>query len=136
MSRGNTEPLTILPSAARPVVTKSTDWSDVGAIGGIFHFNVTTVTSAPTVGPTFVVEGRESITGKYYTLAQVGTTDSTSTGIRRIGIYPGISTASISSSGILEQNNVSFPLPFTWRVTSTSASTGEITYSVSVDLIR
>ena len=34
-----------------------------------------------------------------------------------------------------EQEVVSMPLPYTFRVTSTSASTGSMTYSAGVDLI-
>jgi len=132
--RDNTS-LTLLPSASRPVVSKSTDFENVGYSGGVFHFNVSSPTSSPTVGPTFEVQGREVTSGKYYTIATIGTTDSTSTGIRRVAVYPGASTAGGSALGVYEQENISTPLPHTFRVTSTSASTGALTFSVSVDLI-
>ena len=136
MAREN-ESLTILPSTNYPVVKKSRTVQNPRARGGIFHFDYSSPTSAPTVGPTFAVEGLAAGTtaDQWYTLAQVGTTDSTSTGIRRIVIYPGASTADISSSGIEDQEVVSMPLPYEFRVTSTSASTGTCAFSCGVDLI-
>ena len=49
--------LTILPSLSRAVVTKSRTVKNPRARGGIFNFDYSSPTSAPTVGPTFAVEG-------------------------------------------------------------------------------
>ncbi len=136
MNRDN-ESMTILKSLARPIVTKSRTVKNPGALGGIFTFDFTVASSAPTVGPTFEVQGLVpgATSEKWHTIASVGTTDSTATGVRRIMVYPGASTADLSTVGIIEQENVSVPLPYEFRVTSTSASTGECTFSVGVDLI-
>jgi|1_EtaG_2_1085319.scaffolds.fasta_scaffold00749_6 hypothetical protein len=130
--------LTILPSLSRAVVTKSRTVKNPRARGGIFNFDYSSPTSAPTVGPTFAVEGLAAGTtaDQWYTIAAVGTTDSTSTGLRRIVIYPGISTADISAVGIEDQEVVSMVLPSEFRVTSTSASTGTCAFSVGVDLVE
>lgn len=137
MSRDNTS-LTIFPSASRAIVSKSTDFVNVGYNSAIFHIDWIAASSDADMGPTFAVQARAAGTtaARYNTIATVGTTNSTSTGIRRIIIHPGVSTAYAAPGDIVEQEVVNAPLPRVFRVTSTAASTGTCQFSVGVDLLN
>ena len=133
MTHQHLQTLTILPSASRAVRTVSDDVKNPHAIGGHFVFRVT-VNNSTVVSPRFIVEGRVPGTTKYYTIGTVGTaTGSTANGIRRLFISPGLSTEDQPFTG--EEEVVSQPLPYIYRVSSTATSTGSITYSAGVDLI-
>lgn len=139
MAQRDNESLVILPSTSRAVRTASRDVVNISYAGGIFIFNVTANASTG-VEPRFFVQGKvPGTTGTYYTLAEVqGTTGaSTSDGIRRIVVYPGATTAADGSTrDTLAEAVVSFPLPHVFRVGSSAGTTGNITYSASVDLIE
>lgn len=126
------ESVVILPSASRGD-TNSADLKNHGYAGGVFTFDLTaTATTATT--PSFKVEGKVPGTTKYYRIATV--TSTANSGVHRVVVYPGASTANASTAGVVAQELVSQPLPFEFRVGSTgTGSTAAMTYSAAVDLI-
>ena len=72
------------------------------------------------------IEGKDLISGKYYTV--LASAAITGTGTTVLKVYPGITaSANASASDIL---------PRTWRVTATHANTDSITYSVGASVIK
>lgn len=133
--RANTR-LTIQASAA------STDASSMwyqnqGARGGVFQFNVTAA-SATGILPTFTVQGRVGDTTKAFNVGQVVSTSTSS--VVTLVVYPGASTAQIrppSAGGSSGAHDVwSAPLPYYFRVKSTNAGSGTVTWAAWVDLIN
>jgi len=131
MSRDNAS-VVILASAAR-LDTNSGNVVNPGYVGGIFTFDCTaTATTATT--PSFKVEGLVPGTTKWYRIATVAST--ATSGVHRVVVYPGVSTANGSTAGLVAQDVVSQPLPRTLRVGSTgTGSTGTLTYSAAVDFL-
>ena len=124
------ESLTIYASGARADTT-SDDIKNVGYAGGIFTFDLTATVSTATT-PSFKIEGKVPGSTKYYRIATLATT--ANSGVHRIIVYPGVSTANASTVGVVGQELVSQPLPHIFRVASTgTGSTGTLTYSAGID---
>jgi hypothetical protein len=122
---------TIQASAASTDVTGA--WlQNPGYLGGCFTFYVT-AQSATAILPTFTVQGRVGGTTKGYNLATLATTAGLDS-VARIVIFPGISTAS-GSTVANPAEYVSQPLPAQFRVKSTNAGSGTVTWAAYVDLI-
>jgi hypothetical protein len=110
----------ILISAARTTTTTTSDFTNIGAAGGIFIFDITAVPGAQTV--TFSVQGKDATSSKYYTILTGAAESATVT--RRYKIYPTI-------IGIFQTNSQDL-LPRTFRVVITHSAGGSFTYSVGV----
>lgn len=115
---------TLLASAERTATTSSADQTNYNGRGVKVVFDFTVETDAG-VSIVVTVEGKDALSGKYYTLltsaalVAVGTTVLT--------IYPGVAAAAnVSASDIL---------PRTWRVTATPADAKRATYSVGASVI-
>lgn len=115
--RGNTQN-TLLASAARTVTTSSADQTNYNARG--LHV-VLDVTSAGTGDITLTIEGKDGLSGKYYTLLAGTNVTANSTNVYKV--YPGLpATANVSANDIV---------PRTYRVTVTANNANTITYSVA-----
>ena len=124
------ESYTIYASGAR-ADTNSADIVNVGYAGGIFTFDVTATVSTATT-PSFKIEGKVPGSTKYYRIATI--TSTANSGVHRVVVYPGVSTANASTVGVVAQEHVSQPLPHIFRIASTgTGSTGTITYSAGID---
>lgn len=123
--RNNVE-LTLLSSAARTATTNSSDQINYNAKGAIIFFDITAVPLVDTV--TLSVEGKDPVSGKYFTLLE-GSALST-TGQRLYAIYPGVADTDTKFDAFEEM-----PMPRTWRVTVTHSGIGSFTYSVGAAMI-
>lgn len=116
MARNNGA-ITILPSAARTIATDSADFTNFNWRGAIFVIDITAGTT-PLL--TFTVQGKDPVSGKYFTqlqslaLAAVGTTI--------LYVYPGVTAT----------NNLAAtaPLATTFRMDVAVGNANSITYSV------
>lgn len=105
--------------------------------GGLFQFHVTAA-SATAILPTWTVQGRVGNTTKAYNIASIATTSTASVNI--LAVYPGATTAGTEFGGSAAGSSgargiVSLPLPNTFRVRSTNAGSGTVTWAGWVDLI-
>lgn len=118
--------LTLKPfdSAARTATTNSGDLDNGQHRGLHLTINVTAITSTPSV--VFTIQGKDEISGSYYTI--LASAAITGTGTTVLRVYPGL-TASANTVA----NDV---LPKTWRVLATHADGDSITYSVGACLIN
>lgn len=113
---------TLLASAARTVTTSSADQTNNNAKG--LHV-VLDVTSAGTGDITLTIEGKDTLSGKYYTLLAGTNVTTNSTNVYKV--YPGLpATANVSANDIV---------PRTYRVTVTANNANTITYSVASLLV-
>lgn len=117
-ARGNVE-ATLLASAERTATTSSADQTNYNGRGCVVVFDFTVETDAG-VSIVVTVEGKDALSGKYYTLltsaalVAVGTTVLT--------VFPGaVAVANLVANALL---------PRVWRVTCTPADTKRATYSV------
>lgn len=119
--RNNTQN-TLLASAARTITTSSTDQTNYNSRG--LHV-VLDVTSAGTGSITLTVEGKDSLSSKYYTLLAGVAVTTNSTNVYKV--YPGLpATANVSANDIV---------PRTYRVTVTANNANSVTYSVASLLV-
>mgnify|MGYP001610871309 CR=1 FL=1 len=95
-------------------------------------FFVDQTAAASTLGfVTVKVQGRVPGTTKYYTITTISPA-TTSTWQKRVRLDPDASTT-LYSAGLVP-TVLHEPLPAIWRVASTNASTGTVSYSVSANL--
>lgn len=113
---------TIAASAARTATFTSDDFQNIdSAKGGHLIVDVTAGTG---FNLTPKIQGKDSVSGKYYDLL-IGVAI-TATGTTVLKIYPGIAVSpNVAASDIL---------PRTWRVVVTAADATSATYSVGVSL--
>lgn len=103
----------------------SVDGGDIGntsAVGAIFVVDITAITgTTPTA--TFTVEGKDPVSGKYYTILQTAALSAVSTTVLRV--HPAmVAVANLTASDML---------PETLRVTATIGGTGpSVTATVGV----
>lgn len=119
--RGNTE-LTLLASAARTATTASADQTNYNARGLHVAINVSAI---GTSNLTVTVQGKDPISGTYYTL--LAGANITTTGINILKIYPGITAVANGSAADI--------LPRTFRVNCVKGDGSSWTYSVSASLV-
>ena len=113
----------LLPSVARIATTNSPDIANLGANGVHVVIDVTAVTATPSVVPT--VQGKDPVSGKYYTLL-VGAAI-TATGTTVLKVFP-----SATAVANLAANDI---VPELFRVIMTHGDADSITYSVSANLV-
>lgn len=83
------------------------------------------VTDAGTGSVTLSIEGKDQVSGKYYTLLTGAAVNSNSTNLYKV--YPGLTAAANAV--------VSDIVPETWRVKVTHGNSNAITYSVGASLV-
>lgn len=121
-TRGNTD-ITVLASAARTATTASSDLTNYNARG--IHVVIDVTASADTPSVTCTIQGKDALSGQYYTLLASAAITGTSTNVYRV--FPGSTvTANAAANDIV---------PRTWRVNCVHADTDSITYSIGASVI-
>lgn len=114
----------LLDSEARTADTFSMDYSNKSGRGLHCVLSITNV--VPSGSITLTIEGKDRLSGDYYTLLQSAAYTSTGTKVHRV--YPGLTV-----STNLTANDV---LPETWRVKVAHATPDAVTYSVGASIIE
>ena len=123
MNNGNNFNAIALESAARIATNNSDDLTNSQHRGCHVIIDVTDITATPSVVPT--IQGKDSLSGKYYTLL-VGAAI-TATGTTILKVYPGL-----TADANLVTNDI---VPSKFRILMTHGDADSITYSVSVSLV-
>lgn len=118
-----TSDVTVFASAARTETVNGSDNTNTSARGLHLVIDCTAVTATPSV--VFTIQGKDAVSGKYYTI--LASAAITGTGTTVLRVFPG-GTAAAN----LVANDL---LPRTWRVIATHADTDSITYSVGASLV-
>lgn len=114
----NNHEVTALVSAVRAASTNSADLVNYNARGVHLEFDITAVPGGDTV--TLTIQGKSTLTGKYYTILAGAAQVAGATIIMRV--YPGLVAA-----GNLAANDI---LPRIWRVSIAHSAGTNFTYSV------
>lgn len=115
--------LELLASAARTATTNSGDKPNEGYRG--VHVVIDVTASAATPSVVFTIQGKDPVSGQYYTLLASAAVTGTETRVLRV--FPGA-----TNSNNLVAND---QLPSIWRVLATAADADSLTYSVSATLL-
>lgn len=114
----------LFANIARTASSVSLDQRNQLQRGVLVVIDMTVVPGGDTV--TFTVEGKDPISGQYYTILVSAALDAQATTILRI--YPAlIAIANLTVNDVL---------PDTWRVTTTHSGGGSFEYSVAGSLVR
>lgn len=138
MSASNRDNTNVLIQASAASTDTTSMWiRNEGAAGAIFTFHVTAA-SATAILPTWTVQGRVGNTTRAYNIASLATTSTSSVNV--LVVYPSATTAgsefpagaggSTGARGI-----VSLPLPYQFRVRSTNAGSGTVTWAGWAELL-
>lgn len=114
--------LEILSSEARVASVNSVDLKSKSFNGLHLIIDVTAVDATPSVVPT--IQGKDAVSGKYYTLLTGAAI--TTTGTTILKVFPGATVASNVSAND--------HLPAEFRISLAHADADSITYSVSANL--
>ena len=114
----------VFASAVRAATGNSLDQRNPMQKGAVITIDMTAVPTVDTV--TFTVEGKDPISGKYYTILTSAAIVAVSTVILRV--YPAL--VAIAN---LTVNDV---LPDTWRVVATHSAGTNFTYSVAASYVK
>lgn len=110
---------TLLASAARTATTSSADQTNYNGRGCHVIINATASAATPSVVPT--IEGKDAVTGNYYTI--LTGTAITGAGTTVLKVYPGITPVANGAASDM--------LPRVWRLTMTAADADSLTYSAA-----
>lgn len=114
---------TALASAARTATTNSADLVNYNGRGVVVVLDVTAFAATPTI--TLTVEGKDPVSGGYYTILSGAAINVAGTSRNVYVVYPGVTeTANVDAS---------HPLPRTFRITVTHGDADSVTYSVGYD---
>lgn len=113
----------VLASAARTATVNSADFSNYNFKGLHLTVNVSSITATPSI--VVNLQGKDPISGTYYTL--LSSTAITATGLTVLKICPGIAP--------IVNRATSDILPLTWRVNVTHGDADPITYSIGASLV-
>lgn len=120
--RNNTD-ITVLASAARVASVNSADIVNYNAKGLHLVIDVTAIAATPSI--TVTIQGRDALSGQYYTILASAAIVAVGTTVLRV--YPAlVAAANLIANDIL---------PRTWRVSVTAVDADSITYSVGASLI-
>lgn len=111
-------------SAAGAGTLNSADFLNINGRGVVLGIN-TTVDAAGAY--TVAIQGKDVVSGQYYTIPGAITGSIAATGFTTLAIYPGI----IAAAGAA----VSWPLPRTWRI-QVVVTTGPITATIGASIIN
>ena len=115
--------LTLLASAARTALQTGSDQTNNAYRGLVVTIDATAAADTPSV--TFTIQGKDDLSGKYYTILASAAVTGISTTVLRV--YPGL-----TASANVTANDV---LPKTWRLTVAVADADSLTYSVGATLL-
>ena len=116
--------LTAMVLAARTTSVNGGDLDNMSGIGATVVIDITAI-SGTTPTATFTVEGRDEVSGKYYTILASAALNAVATTVLRI--YPGLTAAANVTASSL--------IPKTFRVTCTiTGTTPSVTATVGVSL--
>lgn len=113
------EPITLLASAARTAATDSADISNTGYRGVHVYLDVTVDPAAAAI--TVTIQGKDPISGKYYTLLAGAAVSAVGTTVYKI--FPGATAAANAVANDC--------VPTTWRVSVAVADADSMTYSIT-----
>ncbi len=113
----NTDNISLVPSAAYTTTQTSADQTNQRCRGVVVVLDMTAV---GTGSVTLTIQGKDPVSGKYYTLLAGAAVTTNSTNVYRV--YPGLAAAANATA-----NDV---LPKTWRVVVTANNANSATYSV------
>lgn len=85
--------------------------------------DITAVTATPAI--TVTIQGKDELSGKYYTLLASAALATTGTTV--LTVYPGLATVANVTIGM--------PLPLIWRVITAHGDSDSATYSVAAELL-
>ena len=120
--RGNTD-VTVFASAARTATPTPYDGTNYNARG--LHLTIDCTAAAATPSVVFTIQGKDALSGKFYTI--LASAAITGTGTTVLRVYPGLTAAANTVASDV--------LPRSWRVIATHADADSITYSVGASLI-
>ena len=121
-SFGNAD-VVVFPLLARTVTVSSADISN--DFGKMCHVYIKVTARAGTASTTFTIQGKDAVSGDYYTILVSAALTTATTVILRVG--PGLTAAAN-----LIVNDL---LPRTWRVTATHGTADAHTYSVGASVL-
>lgn len=116
--------VTLLASAARTATVNTADQTNYGFRGLHVIIDATAASLTPSV--VFTIQGKDSLSGKYYTILASAAVTGISTTILRV--FPGAT----ASANVTANDQ----LPTTWRVNCVHADTDSITYSVGASYLK
>ena len=123
--------ITLLSSAARTAAPTVADQKlyevNLNCKGVMVIVDVTATADTPSITP--AIEGKDPVSGKYFSLLTASAA-LTTTGTAVYLVYPGVGTA---GDGITQV--AGFVLPSTWRVSVAHGDADSITYSVGAVLL-
>lgn len=119
---GNVDNIVVHALAAHTTTQTSSDHNNNNHRGAFF---VLVVTSAGTGSITLSVQGKDPVSGNYFTLLTGAAVTTNSTNLYTV--YPGATVAANAA--------VSIPVPHTWRVVVTANNANTITYSVGASML-
>jgi hypothetical protein len=114
---------TLLASAARTASVDTADQRNAYHRGVRIHIDATALAATPSV--VFTVQGKDSITGDYYTL--LASAAITATGDTYLLVYPGATAAANTVANLA--------LPPVWRVSVVAGDADSLTYAVTAELL-
>ena len=120
---GSSQPLEVFASAARTAAHNSADFASRNCRGLHLIIDATAAVASP--GVTFTIQGKDPVSGVYYTLLTSAAITGTGTTVLRV--YPGC----VAAANTIAND----ALPGTWRVAVTVADADSLTYSVGAWLI-
>lgn len=115
--------IALLASAIRSASLNDQDRSNEQQRGVVLTIDMTAVPGVDTV--TFTIEGKDPLSGKYYTI--LASTALVATGTVILKVYPGLVAAANAA--------VNDVLPRAWRLKIVHSAGTNFTYSVSAQLI-
>jgi hypothetical protein len=115
--------ITLFASAARTATANGSDINNLRFRGAHIVIDVTAASATPSV--VFTVQGKDAVSGKYYTI--LASAAITGTGTTTLRVFPGATAAANTVANDF--------LPRTWRIIATHADTDSITYSVGASLL-
>lgn len=114
---------TLYTSAARTATSNGQDMANDAYRGVMVVLDITVAPGVDTV--TLTIQGKDPVSGKYYTLLAGAAESATGTKVYRV--YPSLpATANVSANDLVPQ---------TWRVTVTHSAGTSFTYSVGYNSI-
>jgi len=113
----------VFPLAARTATVSSADI--VNDFGSTCHVYIKVTARAGAASTTFTIEGKDAVSGDYYTI--LASTAMTTPAVKIMRVGPGL-----TASANLIVNDL---LPRTWRVTATHGTADAHTYSVGASVL-
>lgn len=117
------ETKTIFSSAARTASANGSDIANRFMKGAVIVIDTTVLTAGASI--VYTVQGKDELSGKYYTI--LASAAVTATGTVQLYIYPGATAAANVAANMY--------LPRVWRVIITAADAKSVTASVGATLL-